>query len=113
VISGGEGRRAVGVHELRRQKANAVARQGEGLGALAPILLGQTQEAIDQKSSSPSPKPRRQWDGAQIVEALTARYEPGVSTAAKALIDWMKANADRVSFNDAPNVGSTPPSTRY
>lgn len=40
--------------------------QGQGLRTLVPIVLGQTQEAIDLKSGAASAKPRRRWDEAQF-----------------------------------------------
>jgi hypothetical protein len=39
--------------------------QGEGLRTLAPIVVGQTQEAMEQTGVAGS-KPRRQWDEAQF-----------------------------------------------
>ena len=43
--------------------------QGGGLRTLAPIVLGQTQEAIEQKASA-SAKPRRLWDEAANSRSL-------------------------------------------
>jgi len=78
--------------------------QGGGLRTLAPIVLGQTQEAIEQKSGA-SAKPRRLWDEPRILEALSAAGDPAVAATATALIAWMRAKADRVVFNDAPSYG--------
>lgn len=83
--------------ELRRY-------QGGGLRALAPIVLGQTQEAIEQKSGA-SAKPRRLWDEPRVLEALSAAGDAAVAATAMALIAWIRANADRVVFNDAPSYG--------
>jgi hypothetical protein len=71
--------------------------------------MGQTQEAMDQKAGVAGTKPRRQWDEAQFLEALSERRDPAIVDTAKALIAWAKANADRVLFNDAPNVGAIAP----
>jgi hypothetical protein len=49
--------------------------QGGGLRTLAPIVLGQTQEAIEQKAGA-SAKPRRLWDEPRILEALSAAGDP-------------------------------------
>jgi hypothetical protein len=83
--------------------------QGQGLRTLVPIVLGQTQEAITQKSGTTAIKPRRQWDEAQFLEALSERREPATVETARALIAWANANADRVLFNDAPNTGAIAP----
>ena len=83
--------------------------QGQGLRTLVPIVLGQTQEAIDLKSGAASAKPRRRWDEAQILEALAARGDPALTATAKAIVAWIDARADRVLFNDAPSFGSIAP----
>jgi hypothetical protein len=83
--------------------------EGDGLRTFAPILLGQTQEAIDQKSGPSSAKPRRAWDEAQILEAFAARTEPGLAETAKAIINWIRLRADRLDINDAPTTGSFGP----
>ena len=79
--------------------------QGGGLRTLAPIVLGQTQEAIEQKSGA-NAKPRRLWDEPRILEALSASGDAAVAATAMALIAWIRAKADRVVFNDAPTYGS-------
>jgi hypothetical protein len=78
--------------------------QGGGLRTLAPIVLGQTQEAIEQKSGAGA-KPRRLWDEPRVLEALSAAGDAAVAATAAALIAWMRAKADRVVFNDAPSYG--------
>jgi hypothetical protein len=85
--------------------------QGGGLRTLAPIVLGQTQEAIEQKAGA-NAKPRRLWDEVQILDAIAARDDAALTATAKALIGWMSAKADRVLLNDAPNVGSIAPEFR-
>lgn len=60
--------------------------QGQGLRTLVPIVLGPTQEAIEQKSGASGPKPRRRWDEAQILEALAARGDPALTATAKAIV---------------------------
>ena len=78
--------------------------QGGGLRTLAPIVLGQTQEAIEQKSGAGA-KPRRLWDEPRVLDALSAGGDPAIAATAMALVAWMRANADRVVFNDAPSYG--------
>jgi hypothetical protein len=78
--------------------------QGGGLSMLAPIVLGQTQEAIDSKSAT-SAKPRKLWDETRLLERLEAIDEPSRASGAKLVIEWIKAKSDRVVFNDAPCYG--------
>ena len=78
--------------------------QGGGLLTLAPIVLGQTQEAIEQKGGA-SAKPRHVWDEPRILEAISAAGDAAAAATAKALIAWIRAKADRVVFNDAPSYG--------
>jgi hypothetical protein len=80
--------------------------EGDGLRTFAPILLGQTQDAIDQKSGPSGPKSRRAWDEPQILEALASRSEPGLVETAKAIIVWIKHKAGRLDVNDTPTTGS-------
>jgi hypothetical protein len=78
--------------------------QGGGLRTLAAMVLGQTQEAIEQKSGAGA-KPRRLWDEPRVLEALSAAGDAAVAATATALIAWIRAKADRVVFNDAPSYG--------
>ena len=83
--------------------------QGQGLRTLVPIVLGQTQEAIDEKSGASSAKPRRLWDEARFLETFAGHADPKVRTTANAIVAWIKARADRAVFNDAPSFGSIGP----
>lgn len=74
-----------------------------------PIVLGQTQEAIDEKSGASSAKPRRLWDEARFLETFAGHADPKVRTTANAIVAWIKARADRAVFNDAPSFGSIGP----
>ena len=82
--------------------------QGGGLRTLAPIVIGQTQGSIDQKMES-NGKPRRRWDEERILDALAAGEDPESLATAKAIIAWIKTNADRVEYNDAPSYGYVAP----
>ena len=62
--------------------------QGGGLRTLAPIVLGQTQEAIEQKSGAGA-KPRRLWDEPRVLEALSAAGDAAVAATATAPIAWI------------------------
>ena len=81
---------------------------GGGLRTLAPIVLGQTQRAIEQKSAL-NPKPRRIWDEARILETLAVQESPQGLETANAIIAWIKAKADKPVFNDAPSYGYVAP----
>ena len=78
---------------------------GGGLRTLAPIVFGQTQETIDQKSGGIA-EPRRLWDEARLLDASVLTTDAAVAATAKAVFDWMKGKGDRVAFNDAPSYGS-------
>ena len=79
--------------------------EGGGLRTLAPIVFGQTQETLDQKSPA-SAKPRRLWDETRFLEAQPFSADPAAAATAKAVIGWMRTKADRLIFNDAPAYGS-------
>jgi hypothetical protein len=68
-------------------------------------VLGQTQEALAQKAGI-AQKARRQWDEAQLLAKLSERQGPEVTATAKTLVEWIRSNADRQSFNDAPSFGA-------
>lgn len=78
--------------------------QGQELRTLAPIVLGRTQDAIEQKSSIA--KPRRQWDEARVLQTIAVRSDFAVTETAKAIIDWMDASASRVLYTDSPTIGA-------
>ena len=79
--------------------------QGGDLKTLASIVLGQTQEALAQKAGI-AQKARRQWDEAQLLAKLSERQGHEVTATAKTIVEWIRSNADRQSFNDAPSFGA-------
>ena len=60
--------------------------QGEGLKALAPLVIGQTIETASQKRSSRS---AFAWSVESILEALSA--QPAAQEAARAIMSWIEA----------------------
>jgi hypothetical protein len=83
--------------------------QGQGLRTLVPIVLGQTQESIDQKAGATGAKPRRLWDQARILEAYEGHRDPEANATARNIVAWIAAKADRVVFNDAASYGYIAP----
>jgi hypothetical protein len=83
--------------------------EGQGLKTLVPIVIGQTQDAIEQKSGPASGKPRRLWDEARLLQSLADREGADILQTAKAVATWIRSKGDRVVFNDAPNYGSMAP----
>lgn len=80
--------------------------QGEGLRTLVPIVIGQSQQAREQKAGPSAGRPRRLWDEKRIVDRLAGDTTPAIAATAAALISRLKALCDRVVFNDAPNYGA-------
>lgn len=78
---------------------------GGGLRTLAPIVFGQTEETIDQKSVGMA-KPRQLWDEARLLDAPVLTTDEAAAATTKAVVEWMKVKADRIAFNDAPSYGS-------
>ncbi len=81
--------------------------EGQGLRALVPVLIGQTQEARQKKSSgSGAIKEAKPWDKASVLAGIGERCGPQILVAARRLADWADANADRVQFNTHPSWGT-------
>jgi len=84
--------------------------EGQGLKTLVPIVLGQTQEAVQKKGGgSRSTQTKRQWDEASLLDDLAEKNGPEIIEVARSLIAWIKRNADRVEFNDNPRWASMMP----
>jgi hypothetical protein len=82
--------------------------EGNGLKTLAPIVLGQTQRALEQKSAAS--RPRRQWDEASMMEAIRQRGNAKAAEIAAAVFEWMHERAPRpIIFSDSPTYGSAYP----
>ncbi len=103
-------RRVVEFLNLQMQPAEVLAielrqYQGAGLRTLVPMVIGQTEAALQGKSTS-SALPKRQWDEAAILAKLGESLDEGGTAIARKLVDWMKRRATRVVFNTNPSWGS-------
>lgn len=76
--------------------------QGEGMKALAPVIIGRTQSAIDRKIASAG---AMQWDETKILETIASRQEVNSAQAATDIIAWCHANASRVQITAAGAIG--------
>jgi hypothetical protein len=77
--------------------------EGEGLKALAPVVIGRSQNAADRKGMSTGPKGA--WDEARILDTIASLDEPNAPAAARDIIAWCHANASRVQITSAGAVG--------
>ncbi|GLK78132.1 hypothetical protein GCM10008171_33860 [Methylopila jiangsuensis] len=82
--------------------------QGEGLRTLVPMVIGQTQAAIRTKSSTAS-APEREWDEQSFLDALAMTTDEQGIANARSMIDWMKANGERLAFNTNSSWRSVSP----
>ena len=74
--------------------------QGEGLRALAPLVVGQSQESVQRKRTTPSPSA---WTPETILQALEG--EPAAHAAASEIMAWTHANADKVNVTASGATG--------
>jgi hypothetical protein len=79
---------------------------GQGQQALVPRVIGQTQQAVSQKSSGGAGRETRQWDEVSFMAELSARVGPDAMAAASHLLDWSKRRATRVRFGTGGSDGS-------
>jgi hypothetical protein len=77
---------------------------GRGLRTMVPLVVGQTQEAVQRRN--PTLRPNRNWDEDSIVAELGTRVSTVEVQAARKIIDWMKANADQIWFGKGQRSGS-------
>ena len=74
--------------------------QGEGLRALAPLVIGQSQEIAQRRRGT---GPAATWTPETILEALTA--DETSHAAASAIVAWMQAQADGVNLTSSGAMG--------
>ncbi len=80
--------------------------EGQGLKTLVPIVLGQTQEAIQKKSSTSRPAlPKRAWDATALMTEIIEKADETAVAASRAIVDWIGRRADRVTYNSNPVWG--------
>lgn len=79
-------------------------RQYVGLGqqALVPRVVGQTQQAIQQKAAgTTSPRPRK-WNEASFLQAIRESH-PEEEEVVEALLNWAKSNSLPIGWGTAKN----------
>jgi hypothetical protein len=79
---------------------------GEGLKALAPVLIGQT--AIAQRAKSAGATAGRKWDEASFFADLQART-PELVPVARRLLDWARPRVTRIAWGTGTQDGSFVP----
>ena len=80
--------------------------EGQGLKTLVPIVLGQTQEAIQKKSSTSRPAlPKRAWDATALMTEIIEKADETAVAASRAIVDWIGRRANRVTYNSNPVWG--------
>ncbi|MGD9614799.1 MAG: hypothetical protein AB7H90_12865 [Alphaproteobacteria bacterium] len=77
--------------------------QGQNLRTIVPVVYGQTEEAIERKSSG---RPRRQWDRESFLSECTARNGFEAARVAKKIADWMQRTGDGIWFGQGIKDGS-------
>jgi hypothetical protein len=78
--------------------------EGQGLKTLVPVVIGQTEGALQKKGSAGSPinREKRAWDQLQILDALARKgLDDQAIGAAQCIGDWAKANGDGMYLRGA------------
>jgi hypothetical protein len=87
--------------------------EGQGLKTLVPVVIGQTQGALQKKGvvASPASKEKRIWDENSILEELATRKAlgPEVVEAARQICDWAREHGDRTYLSTSPSWGGMGP----
>jgi len=80
--------------------------EGQGLKTLVPIVLGQTQDAIQKKGTTSRPAlPKRAWDDTALMAEIAEKADETAVAASRAIVDWISRRADRVAYNSNPIWG--------
>lgn len=77
--------------------------EGEGMKALAPVVIGRSQNAVDRKAVGGGA--RGAWDEAKVLETIAASGEPNSTQAAREIIAWCHTHAIRVQITSTGAVG--------
>jgi hypothetical protein len=78
--------------------------QGRGLRTMVPLVVGQTQEAVQRRN--PTSRPVRNWDENSFFAELGTRASEGELQAARRVVNWMNEKADRIWFGKGQRSGS-------
>jgi hypothetical protein len=78
--------------------------EGQGSRTIVPLVVGQTQEAIQKKSGMKLPE--RIWDEKSIFAELEARCSGKEIEVARRTFDWMKSSGGALTFGIGRQDGS-------
>ena len=87
--------------------------EGQGLRTLVPVVIGQTQEAAQKKSAGTGPRPKRAWDEAAILSAITDSYGAAIGREVERIMDWIRRNADQAPGFGLREKGYRLPTPRF
>ncbi len=79
---------------------------GQGQQALVPRVVGQTQQAMSQKSAGGSTTPPRQWDEPSFMAEIEQQAGPQALHVARSLLTWSKQNSTRIWWGKGKTQGS-------
>ena len=77
---------------------------GKGLKTLVPRVIGQSEQARGRRESGP--RQQRQWDEPSFFEDLESKQGAAAVSAARAILDWAKANMLSVYWGRGLQSGS-------
>ncbi len=83
---------------------------GQGLKALAPMLIGQT--AAAQRAKSAGTRPTRKWDKNSFFAELQAKH-PAAVPVARRILEWAKSNVGNIWWGEGTRDGSFVPIFRH
>lgn len=86
--------------------------EGQGLKTLVPVVIGQTEEAVQKKGVAGSAMGRdeRLWDQEAILAELVQKgFAPDVIESARQICDWARGHSDKLYFNTSPDWGKMGP----
>lgn len=86
--------------------------EGQGLKTLVPVVIGQTEEAVQKKGVAGSAvgRDKRLWDQEAILAELVQKgFAPEVVEAARQICDWARVRSDRLYFSTSPSWGGMGP----
>jgi hypothetical protein len=78
--------------------------QGRGLRTMVPLVVGQTEEAVQRRN--PTSRSVRNWDEDSFFADLGTRASEVELQAARGVVNWMKEKADRIWFGKGQKDGS-------
>lgn len=77
---------------------------GEGLRTLVPLVVGQTEEAVQKRN--PAVRQDRHWDEASIFAEIQSRFSGPELKVARRIAEWMKGSGGRLWFGSGQKSGS-------